>query len=750
MSKRATIQTMLACTMLAAAGSATAIAETSGVTSIAYRVSGAVTVELFGEANGIAVFNGLNPSSDTISATFGGGALLNGSAALAEAKIKTQGALIVVSGGEAEPLMIDNPIVTLDGTGDGQILSSRLEDFTGYFNLPASLRTAQIDANGRMQVVNGITISPELAEYLGVPQAAGQVVGQITIDMDDRQDLSRANPDMVGVDDLPAAPANPERICANPTSGPDVIVGDLNGISNYGPVGSIKAFSIGTTSCNLGNVNLQWIQSTNRHPVIPQNLYKFFPATVGGTNGNTRMWQIGQSFLKHGFFALSETLCCACNGTDGTALGTGCSDPYTAARNGTQSNIGPRWEVNTTTGWYNYPWSAPAAAATIGRRLQVDTADLSSQPTGTKFFGECQYVCADESTFGALMNDNNNASHRQVTIGSSSPFTGTLTSTTQRQRPAILAWQDNDNTVGVSIIDHAPGGVHDGRYYLAYDTTALGGGQWEYQYALYNLNGGRGIGSFRVPLPDGAVLSSVSFHDVLRHSGDGVNDVQRDGTDWTPTIDSTPGNGSITWATSLCTANDNANQLNWGLMFNFSFVCNLPPHKVDVFMNTFRGNGPYKNQNPGAANDCGTGGPVTISAAANIPGADCNGNGIADSIDIGAGTSQDLNMNGVPDECEFAPNEGCCFSDGTCSDLPPSSCTASGGTPQGPGSTCATANCPQPCPSDLDGDGSVGLSDVAAILLRWGEAGGAEDLDGDGSVGLGDVAQVLLEWGPCP
>ena len=43
-------------------------------------------------------------------------------------------------------------------------------------------------------------------------------------------------------------------------------------------------------------------------------------------------------------------------------------------------------------------------------------------------------------------------------------------------------------------------------------------------------------------------------------------------------------------------------------------------------------------------------------------GADCNGNGIADSTDISSGTSQDCNGNGVPDECELAGND--CNSNG--------------------------------------------------------------------------------------
>jgi hypothetical protein len=35
-----------------------------------------------------------------------------------------------------------------------------------------------------------------------------------------------------------------------------------------------------------------------------------------------------------------------------------------------------------------------------------------------------------------------------------------------------------------------------------------------------------------------------------------------------------------------------------------------------------------------------------------LPVFDCNGNGIEDSIDIATGASTDLDMNGVPDECD--------------------------------------------------------------------------------------------------
>jgi len=53
------------------------------------------------------------------------------------------------------------------------------------------------------------------------------------------------------------------------------------------------------------------------------------------------------------------------------------------------------------------------------------------------------------------------------------------------------------------------------------------------------------------------------------------------------------------------------------------------------------------------------------------------------------------------------------------------------------------------CPADLDGDGTVGASDLATLLAAWAETGGPADLDGDGTVGAGDLTTLLAAWGPC-
>jgi hypothetical protein len=53
------------------------------------------------------------------------------------------------------------------------------------------------------------------------------------------------------------------------------------------------------------------------------------------------------------------------------------------------------------------------------------------------------------------------------------------------------------------------------------------------------------------------------------------------------------------------------------------------------------------------------------------------------------------------------------------------------------------------CPGDVNGDGSVGITDLLTVLGAWGVAGGAADVDADGVVGLGDALTVIDRWGPC-
>ncbi len=48
---------------------------------------------------------------------------------------------------------------------------------------------------------------------------------------------------------------------------------------------------------------------------------------------------------------------------------------------------------------------------------------------------------------------------------------------------------------------------------------------------------------------------------------------------------------------------------------------------------------------------------------------------------------------------------------------------------------------------DVDFDGSVGVSDLVAVVLAWGPWDGcAEDVTGDGFVNVGDLIEVILNF----
>ncbi len=379
------------------------------------------------------------------------------------------------------------------------------------------------------------------------------------------------------------------------STGPDVIVGDIQDVANYASLNGVEALALGTYSCNQGTQTLSWISNNNLHPVIGGNLYKYKVV-----NGSGRFEHLGMSWLKHGFFALSNNLCCTgCQATSGSSLGIRCADPYTAARNGSQSGAGPKWQVNASTGVFTYPPANPAFSGSTARRLQVKITDLEASSASVRYFGEAQYVTQDDAAAG---NDNNNASYRELTVtGSGTAWTFSLTAgqTTQREKPAILAWQAIDPTVQVQNIDT------DGRLILAWKVTETTPGTWHYEYALQNLNSDRSVRAFSLPV-GGAMLTNLGFHDVDYHSGDGIGNVTTLGTDWAVTNTA----GTLAWATDTFAVNQNANALRWGTLYNFRFDANVPPTSGSITLTPFKSgsNLVVTAQVPSAA----PGGPIAL------------------------------------------------------------------------------------------------------------------------------------------
>src|SRR5882762_8953769 len=194
-----------------------------------------------------------------------------------------------------------------------------------------------------LSITNGrLLISKEFANALGRPSSAGEIAGKISIG---------AAMQPIQIDELVNGKAQSAVMPAVGTvPGPDVIVGDLIDLVQLdnGSVGGRVGIFLGTDACNKGTENVEWLAlPDNRHPFIPQNLYRM----SGGGDNTLTFEQIGQSWGKHAFAAASSNTCgFGCNGVGGDHLGSGCSDAYGAGLNGAQDLIGSRAWVNPFTG----------------------------------------------------------------------------------------------------------------------------------------------------------------------------------------------------------------------------------------------------------------------------------------------------------------------------------------------------------------------------------------------------------------
>ncbi|MBI5361704.1 MAG: hypothetical protein HZA53_00905 [Planctomycetes bacterium] len=340
-------------------------------------------------------------------------------------------------------------------------------------------------------------------------------------------------------------------------TGPDITVGDLSDVLNVLPESGIDAVALGTVSCNMGNVIIAWVSSTPAHPVIRQNVYKYKVVS-----GSGRFEQIGLSWLKHAFAVAPGNTCCTCTGSGG-GMWPGCSDPYGSGLNGSQSGLGPNWQVNAHTGVFTYPPANPAWSGNVARRCEMLSTDVENTGGGVRYFGEGHYVTADDAAAG---NQNNNASYRELTCTSGS---FTFTGTTTREQPAIRAWAVAESGVTLNNVQIA----NDGLLVTGAKATSLGGGQWHYEYGVYNMNADRNVGSFSVPIPAGVTVSNIGFHDVFYHDGDGNGSATFSGTDWAGSV----AGGAITWACETQAVNNNANAIRWGSTYNFRFDANAAP-----------------------------------------------------------------------------------------------------------------------------------------------------------------------------
>src|ERR1041385_5987083 len=433
----------------------------------------------------------------------------------------------------------------------------------------------EYDAKTQSLKIQGgrLLISDEFARALGRPSDAGSYVGSLSIGatMQPIEIAQIVNGEPKSVVMPPLAGAT-QRDVPTRTSGPDVIVGDLPDVEQLGSAGTQVGVAVATTSCNAGDQPVDWFQLPDTdHPVVPQNLYRM----SGGTDNTERFEQIGQSWLKHTFFALEDDACSfGCN-TSGCATGShlcpGCSDPYSAGLNGDQDQIGSRAWVNPFSG--DFPTNANDHTGHnhdgVSHRVRVEADDLNQNLNqGATYFAEAQYVAPSEYTWCQAhpteCNMGNNASYREYSVSGTSNFSFSPVGNTVRMTAAIWAW------TGATVNRVEPDPGNDGFWFMGYKVTNPSAGVWHYEYALYNMNLDRALQSFTVPLSPEANLTNIEFHAPPQEPGwsnDGTfNNQGYSGTPWSNDYQS--GNSSITWNCETFAQNQNANAFRWGTLYN--------------------------------------------------------------------------------------------------------------------------------------------------------------------------------------
>jgi hypothetical protein len=467
-----------------------------------------------------------------------------------------------------------------------------------------------------------ILLSNEFAAELGRSSEAGTILGEFSIN-------ARMIPiEVTQVIDGEVAAAvlppinDPE---AGTVPGPDVVVGDVFGLAQFGSSsGTQVGLAVGTDSCNFGTENLNWFALPNNdHPVIPQNLYRM----SGGPTNDERFEQIGQSSVKHAFTALTQNLCnLGCNGVGGSRLGSGCSDPYSASLNA-GPNLGSRAWINPFNGAFPRGDSATPPNNHTGHshngtshRILTEINDLSTTlNTGATYYAEAQYVTPHEYNWcqanPTQCNMYNNVSYRRYSVnGTGSPFSFSPVGSTVRAKPAVHAW------TGATVVNLSPDPGNDGIGLLAYKVTNPSPGVWRYEYAVYNQNMDRAVQSFGVPLGSGITLSNIGFHAPPQHPGwtfDGtLGNAGFSNEPWTQTQTS----GAMTWSSETFAQNPNANAIRWGTMYNFRFDSNRPPQNVNATLGFFKTGQPItvQVQGPSAA-------PVSVSVSGRVMNAQGQG-----------------------------------------------------------------------------------------------------------------------------
>jgi hypothetical protein len=392
-----------------------------------------------------------------------------------------------------------------------------------------------------------LVLAPALAEWLGRADLAGRYVGVLDAELSFAPAPLVAEPLADGVTGG----------CAGDFTQPiDLLMVQISSLTQSARQAGVRvAVAPSATVRNLGPGDVPWYRAIapasplGPHPYLALAFYRL---------SNGVLEQIARADLKHTFFATNDG--CPCPGDQ--ILYVGCDDTYGIATNLDRTNLAPRSEIDALTlAWSSLGSHFDGAPVddvrshggdsvhdSFEHRLVVREPDLATP--GARYFYDGWYMAPDDTDLG------NSMGHREVDPmlnGSIWSFPAVDAGTANGS--ILDVWVDPQNVQpgqATELVDTGAGRVH-----LAVVTSALGGGDYHYEFALVNYDVERQIQSFSLPVLAGQTISNTGF-------GDGNADPL---DDWTATV----AGGRVTWTAPA------GHALDWGTLFNFRMDADAAP-----------------------------------------------------------------------------------------------------------------------------------------------------------------------------
>jgi hypothetical protein len=438
-------------------------------------------------------------------------------------------------------------------TNKGDMVNFDVIDDKGHKLFDATSIHIELDLKKNLLKMSNIDLSATktLAQLLQAPLLENQVIAQLHT-YNHLNIPKGAITSIKNIDTLSCA-SNPIWPPAGDVDVQLIAMTSINYMYNVGADQVVLAPSASLK--NIGTADVAWYDkfsgsfppyNTDQHPYLNWFVYR----EIDG-----RFEQIALSGIKHAFFTINTN--CACPG--GHVLGLGCEDVYGIGNNDSSSDLGPRDELNASTGvWENCgsyfdpkPCSGSqqqSSNATGQNRLKVFKNDLGDVNNTSVYFSSWYVIRDDIDIFNSM----GYRSINPVDNGGSWSLTplGTF-----KNGPALDNYVPKNSitaTQSSQTINH-----NDGHYTVAVKVADLGNGLYRYNYAVENYDFDPRFLNFHIALPAEAQLSDTYFNDPDHNI---ANDWQ-----FTRTNDVLNIIGSV------------SNEQDWGMLFSFSYTTDSAP-----------------------------------------------------------------------------------------------------------------------------------------------------------------------------